>query len=135
MEDGVQVAREAGRACFSATRVDSHGRESLRSPTGCVGYVAKVSGSWPRMWTATSSGDYRVALDYANDHGPINTGITAAVKTLLIRCDGSAEQRLPIVMPHSVRRQSSSWGHFNARAGAVCRFTLDRKSTRLNSSH
>lgn len=135
MDDSGHVERQAGLACFSATRVDAHGLESLHSPTVCVGDVAKVAGSWPRMWTATSSGDYRVALDYANDHGPINTGITAAVKTLLIRCDGSAEQRLPIVMPHSVRRQSSSWGHFNARAGAVCRFTLDDGSNMSYLTH
>jgi hypothetical protein len=119
------LARQSGLACLSATRVDAHGLESLHSPDTCVGKVAKVTGNWPRTWTASASGSYRVALDYANDHGPINTGITAAVKMLVIRCAGSDEQRLPIVMPHSVRTQPSTWGRFDARAGATCRFTLD----------
>ncbi|HEY8327535.1 MAG TPA: Six-hairpin glycosidase-like protein [Rhodanobacter sp.] len=119
------LARQPGLACFSATRLDAHGLESLHSPATCVGEVAKVTGSWPRTWTASASGNYRVALDYANDHGPINTGITAAVKMLVIRCTGSEEQRLPIVMPHSVREQQSTWGRFGAKAGATCRFDLD----------
>jgi hypothetical protein len=119
------LARQSGLACLSATRVDAHGLESLHSPDTCVGKVAKVTGNWPRTWTASASGSYRVALDYANDHGPINTGITAAVKMLVIRCAGSDEQRLPIVMPHSVRTQPSTWGRFDARAGATCRFTLE----------
>jgi hypothetical protein len=105
--------------------VDAHGLESLHSPNTCVGTVTKVAGHWPRRWTAAATGDYRVSLDYANGHGPINTGITAAVKILRVRCDGSDEQRLPIVMPHSVRSQSSSWGRFTAKAGAACQFDLD----------
>jgi hypothetical protein len=119
------LARQPGLTCLSATRVDAHGLESLHSRTTCLGEVAKVVGDWPRTWTASASGHYRVALDYANDHGPINTGITAAVKMLVIRCAGSGEQRLPIVMPHSVRTQPSTWGRFDARAGASCQFSLD----------
>ncbi|MBQ4854439.1 Six-hairpin glycosidase-like protein [Rhodanobacter sp. B2A1Ga4] len=119
------LARQAGLACLSATRVDAHGLESLHSPATCVGEVTKVTGGWPRTWTAPASGNYRVALDYANDHGPINTGITAAVKMLVIRCDGSDEQRLPIVMAHSVRTQQSTWGSFTAKAGSTCHFALD----------
>jgi len=119
------LPRQPGLACFSATRVDAHGLESLHSPDTCVGETAKVNGSWPRRWTAPATGSYRVALDYANDHGPINTGITAAVKMLRVSCAGSDEQRLPIVMPHSVREQQSTWGRFHAKAGATCRFDLD----------
>ncbi|MEO8998855.1 MAG: Six-hairpin glycosidase-like protein [Rhodanobacter sp.] len=119
------LARQAGLSCMSATRVDVHGLESLHSPITCVGEVMKVAGQWPRRWTAPATGDYRVSLDYANDHGPINTGITAAVKMLAVRCDGNDEQRLPIVMPHSVRTQQSSWGRFTATAGVTCQFDLD----------
>ncbi|WP_426688281.1 Six-hairpin glycosidase-like protein [Rhodanobacter ginsengiterrae] len=119
------LGRQPGLACFSATRVDAHGLESLHSPTVCAGDTSTVGGSWPRHWSAARGGDYRVALDYANDHGPINTGITAAVKMLVIDCAGSAEQRLPLVLPHSVRVQSSSWGRFSAKPGAACRFRLD----------
>jgi len=119
------LAQQPGLACISATRVDARGLESLHSPATCVGAVTKVAGHWPRRWTAPATGDYRVSLDYANDRGPINTGITAAVKVLRVRCDGRNEQRLPIVMPHSVRAQPSTWGRFTATAGAVCRFDLD----------
>jgi hypothetical protein len=119
------VARQSGLTCFSATRLDAHGLESLHSPDICVGDVAKVGGAWPRSWTAPTTGRYRVALDYANAHGPINTGITAAVKMLAIRCDGGEVQRVPIVMPHSVATQRSTYGHFTATAGATCRFALE----------
>ena len=108
-----------------ATRVDAHGLESLPSPATCVGPVDQAGGDWPRHWTAPATGDYRVSLDYANDHGPITTGITAAVKMLAVHCDGSDEQRLPIVMPHSVRAQPSTWGRFTAKVGASCQFDLD----------
>jgi hypothetical protein len=124
IEGSDHLARQAGLTCVSATRVDAHGIESLHSPTACAGEVVKVAGQWPRRWNAPAAGDYRVSLDYANDHGPINTGITAAVKMLHVRCDGSGEQQLPIVMPHSVRAQPSSWGRFSAKAGAACQFEL-----------
>ena len=120
-----QLAHQPGLVCVSATRIDAQGLESLHSPDTCVGDVMKVAGDWPRTWTAPSTGDYRVSLDYVNEHGPINTGVTAAVKMLLIRCDGSDGQRLPIVMPHSIGVQRSTWGRFAAKAGADCRFALD----------
>jgi len=120
-----QLARQPGLACVSATLIDAQGLESLHSPDTCVGDVMKVAGNWPRTWTAPTTGNYRVSLDYANEHGPINTGVTAAVKMLLIRCAGSDEQHLPIVMPHSIGLQRSTWGSFAAKAGAHCQFTLD----------
>ncbi|OOG59890.1 Six-hairpin glycosidase-like protein [Rhodanobacter sp. C03] len=120
-----QLARQPGVICVSATRIDAQGLESLHSPDTCVGDVMKVAGNWPRTWTAPTTGNYRVSLDYANEHGPINTGVTAAVKMLLIRCDGSDEQLLPIVMPHSIGVQGSTWGRFAAKAGARCQFALD----------
>jgi hypothetical protein len=119
------LARQPGLTCISATRMDAHGLESLHSPDTCVGDMAKVGGAWPRVWTASAAGSYRVALDYANNHGPINTGVTAAVKMLAVRCDGSDVQRMPIVMPHSVGVQRSTYGSFAAKAGALCHFALD----------
>jgi hypothetical protein len=110
--------------CVSATRVGAGGLESLHSPAVCGGEYAPINGAWPRAWTAPANGRYRASLDYVNDHGPINTGITAAVKMLAIRCDGAAEQQLPIVLPHSVREQRSTWGEFTARAGSRCTFDL-----------
>jgi hypothetical protein len=125
IDGATQLPARPGLACLSATRIDAHGLESLHSPSVCVGDPLRVTGDWPRTWTAPAAGSYRVALDYENGHGPINTGITAAVKMLVIRCDGAPEQRLPLVMPHSVAIQPSTWGRFKAPAGARCRFTLE----------
>ncbi|MGN6739705.1 alpha-L-rhamnosidase-related protein [Dyella sp.] len=124
--DGTGTLPRTGTlTCVSATRVGDNGLESLHSPAVCADEGRPIDGAWPRTWTAPTNGDYRVSLNYSNDHGPINTGITAAVKMLAIRCDGAAEQRVPIVMPHSVREQRSTWGEFSARAGAHCSFSLE----------
>jgi hypothetical protein len=125
IDGATQLPARPGLACLSATRVDAHGLESLHSPMVCAGDQVRVAGGWPRTWKAPASGSYRVALDYENGHGPINTGITASVKMLVIRCDDAPDQRLPLVMPHSVAIQPSTWGRFEAHAGARCRFTLE----------
>ena len=44
--------------------------------------------------------------------------------TRSIRCDGSAAQRVPLVMPHSLGTERSSYGYFTAPAHAHCRFAL-----------
>lgn len=110
--------------CFSVTAIAADGIESLQSPQQCEGPVAEISGAWPRAWTAPASGRYQLALEYRNDHGPINTGITAAVKRMTIRCLGSAPQTVPIVMPHSAGMQRSTTATFTAKAGARCTFQL-----------
>ena len=119
------VAKQPGLQCFSATRVDARGLESLQSPATCVGNVAKIGGEWPRQWTAATSGRYRVWLNYANDHGPINTGITAVVKMLVVQCGDGEAQRVPLVMPHSLGVQASTYGEFVAITGNHCSFNLD----------
>ncbi len=124
VDGGTRLAHKADYACFSATRVGAHGLESLHSPPTCVGDTASVGGDWPRSWTSSKAGTYRVWLDYANNHGPINTGITAAVKMLSIACPGRAVQQVPLVMPHGTGRQPSTWATFEAPAGAACRFRL-----------
>jgi hypothetical protein len=110
--------------CVRATRVDAQGLESLPSPATCVGKVDAISGDWPRHWTAPGTGRYRVLVDYRNASGPISTGVTAAVKWLEISCDGSAVQRVPLVMPHSTGTQRSTFGEFDASANARCTFVL-----------
>jgi hypothetical protein len=110
--------------CFSLTQAGDGGLESLHSPQQCEGPFANVDGTWPRAWTAPAAGTYQVALDYRNEHGPIDTGITAAVKMLAIRCDGSPEQRVPVVMPHSAGEELSTAARFTADAGAHCSFAL-----------
>ena len=117
---------EAVRHCLRVTQLGKGGVESLPSLETCVGDEAGVTGAWPRKWTASVDGNYRVWLDYANDHGPVNTGITAAVKRLAIRCDGAPGQTVPIVMPHSVGEQRSTHATFEAKAGSRCTFALEQ---------
>jgi hypothetical protein len=88
------------------------------------GPAARIAGPWPRHWTASRRGSYLAWLDYSNRHGPINTGITAAVMRLEVRCAGSARQLLPVVMPQSEGRQASTTVRFDAEAGASCAFSL-----------
>ncbi|MBU6478797.1 MAG: hypothetical protein KGQ32_12780, partial [Xanthomonadaceae bacterium] len=114
------------RQCFRLIRIDEHGIESLPSPATCAGDEAAVTGAWPRTWTASAGGSFRVWLDYVNDHGPINTGVTAAVKRLAIACVGSPKQVVPVVMPHSIGEQLSTSAAFGAKAGARCTFALEQ---------
>jgi alpha-glucosidase len=77
-------------------------------------------------FTPRASGWYRFELKYANAHGPINTGVTAAVKSVTARCGGDAEQSGSVVMPHLDAR---SWGYssgffFNARAETECELRI-----------
>ncbi|CAM5365810.1 Six-hairpin glycosidase-like protein OS=Rhodanobacter lindaniclasticus OX=75310 GN=B1991_06405 PE=4 SV=1 [Rhodanobacter lindaniclasticus] len=111
--------------CVRATRVDANGLESLPSAATCAGRIDAVGGHWPRQWNAPTSARYRAWVDYANAHGPISSGVTAAVKWLAIRCAGGDTQHVPLVMPHSVGTQRSSWGEFAASAGASCTFSVD----------
>jgi hypothetical protein len=112
--------------CFSVTKPGANGIESLPSPQQCEGPFTKIEGAWPRVWTVPAGGRYQLALDYRNDHGPINTGITAAVKRMAIRCVGSAPQTVPVVMPHSAGVQRSTTAPFTAKAGARCTFELQQ---------
>jgi hypothetical protein len=78
-------------------------------------------------FTPRASGWYRLELKYANTQGPINTGITAAVKSVAARCGDEAEQSGGIVMPHTVG--TASWGYstgffFKARAQTPCELRI-----------
>jgi len=94
----------------------------LSAPAGRT--AATVAGPWPRHWQASHGGEYLGWLRYSNPHGPINTGITAAVQRLEVRCAGSPRQVLPVVMPHSEGWQASTTVRFEASAGASCSFSL-----------
>jgi len=115
----------AALQCFSITTQGAAGLESLPGPPRCEGPFVQVDGAWPRTWVAPAAGTYQVALRYRNDHGPINTGITAAVKQLVIQCGDGPAQKAPVVMPHSVGEALSTTAHFTAAAAARCRFSLD----------
>jgi hypothetical protein len=120
------VAAAAGAApppmsapLYPATRL----APQLSAATG-IGSAARVSGAWPRHWRALHRGEYLAWLDYSNRNGPINTGITAAVKRLEVRCAGGARRVLPVVMPQSEAWQASTTVRFTADAGASCGFRL-----------
>ncbi|HEV7610329.1 MAG TPA: hypothetical protein VGO37_00455 [Steroidobacteraceae bacterium] len=73
------------------------------------------------------AGWYRLTLKYANTHGPINTGITAAVKTVTARCGSEAGQVGSVAMPHL--GELNSWGFstgffFKASSGAGCELSI-----------
>jgi Bacterial alpha-L-rhamnosidase 6 hairpin glycosidase domain len=86
--------------------------------------AASLAGAWPRHWAASRRGEFIAWLRYSNPHGPINTGITAAVRRLAIRCAGGSPQVSALVMPQSEGWQASTTVRFQARAGASCRFSL-----------
>ena len=117
------LPRRDARQCASLTRVE-RGIESLHSPARCVGNEVTVEGAWPRAWRVPASGRYSLSVDFTNTHGPINTGITAAVKTLVVQCDGVPEQGGTLVMPHGAGVQRSSRVVIEARAGGECRVSL-----------
>jgi hypothetical protein len=111
--------------CISLTARSRDGVESLPSKPVCVGEGESVGGGWPRAWTAQHDGRYQLRVDYNNPHGPIMTGVTAAVKTITVQCAGAPVQSAALVMPHSEGRQQSTAVAFDARAGQRCTFTLD----------
>jgi hypothetical protein len=135
IDGSTYIAQSAKAPCVSVTRAGEHGIESLHSPTVCGGEPTTIGDGWPRAWTAPASGSYRVALRYENNHGPVNTGVTAAVKMLVLRCGDEAPQRVPIVMPHSLGEQSSTYGVITAKAGAACRFELEQGFNMSDLSH
>ncbi|WP_414707334.1 Six-hairpin glycosidase-like protein [Rudaea sp.] len=123
----VDIADNAALQNLWTTRVDAAtGLESLPGPIVRLGRFEEVGGAWPRSWTAQHDGRYQLRLAYENRHGPINTGVTAAVKMLAIDCAGQAQQRAPIVMPHSIAKDISSAVAFDAQAGKKCTFALDQ---------
>lgn len=123
----IEIADTAALQSLWTTRVDpSTLLESLPGPIVRLGQFADVGGAWPRTWTAQRDGRYQLRLGYENKHGPINTGITAAVKMLAIDCEGAAKQSAPIVMPHSIAKDLSTAATFVAKAGEKCTFALEQ---------
>jgi hypothetical protein len=120
------LSKTRAQRCLRVTTRGKDGVESLPSLPTCVGDASTVSGAWPRAWTAPEGGRYQATLEYSNDHGPINTGITAVVKRVSIACHGAPVQTMPIVMPHSIGEQRSTSADFVAKRGARCTFTLQQ---------
>nr|WVL51498.1 Six-hairpin glycosidase-like protein [Xanthomonas nasturtii] len=104
-------------------RID--GLESLHGPALTLGPLQQLPGSQRWSWRPARAGMHRVSLRYRNDTGPINTGVTAAVKRLLLECPGKPVQSQIIVMPHSLGEQLSTQVTFDAVAGQACTFRLE----------
>ena len=78
-------------------------------------------------FTAAHSGSHRLQLQYFIDNGPINTGITAVVKTALIQCAETTAQQGTLVLPHlsiATEQGVSSQLEFQAKAGQNCNITI-----------
>ncbi|WP_267086528.1 Six-hairpin glycosidase-like protein [Xanthomonas sacchari] len=117
--DGALLPLAERVQCLSLTRKGARW-ESLHSPTVCVGNVARVEGADGWTWTAPHDGAYRLSVRYLNAHGPINTGVTAAVRRLQVQCGAAPAQSQPLVMPHSVGEQTSTTALFELQAGQPC---------------
>ncbi|WP_142807453.1 Six-hairpin glycosidase-like protein [Stenotrophomonas maltophilia] len=98
--------------------------ESLHSPTVCVGPEQLLKGEQHWQFTSANAGHVRLRLQYANPNGPINTGVTAAVKQLALQCPGQPLQRHTVALPHSVGLQESTSATFAVPKGR-CTVTLE----------
>ncbi len=120
----MHIALAPGTAtCLRLTRREG-ALESLPSPETCLGAQVELKGAGDWQWTPPHPGTWRARLRYENLHGPINTGVTAAVKQLRVQCDGQPDQWLAVAMPHSVGPQDSTLVDVRTGAGA-CRITLE----------
>lgn len=102
--------------CLSLTRREG-ALESLHSPMLCVGPQQVLRGARQWQFTATKAGPVRLRLQYNNPNGPINTGVTAAVKQLAVQCGSQPVQRLTVTLPHSVAAQESTAATFSVPKG------------------
>nr|WP_312383094.1 Six-hairpin glycosidase-like protein [Stenotrophomonas geniculata] len=102
--------------CLSLTRREGT-LESLHSPMLCVGPQQVLKGEERWQFTSAKAGQVRLRLQYRNPNGPINTGVTAAVKQLVLQCPGQPLQRHTVAMPHSVAVQDSTSATFAVPKG------------------
>ncbi|MEN5426101.1 Six-hairpin glycosidase-like protein [Stenotrophomonas pennii] len=117
-----RIADDGLQHCLSLTRRDD-ALESLHSPTTCIGPQQRLPGAQRWSWTQPAAGRVRVRLQFNNPNGPINTGVTAAVKQLAVTCAGQTAPSRTVVMPHSVAVQESTAAEFDLPAGS-CTFQL-----------
>ena len=123
----LEIPETATLQSLWTTRVDASTElESLPGRIVYLGDFEDVAGPWPRSWTAKRDGRYQLRLAYENMHGPINTGVTAAVKMLAIDCEGQPRQSAAIVMAHSIGKDISTAVAFDAHAGKKCTFALEQ---------
>lgn len=112
----VRINDDGLQHCLSLTRREGT-LESLHSPMLCVGPQQVLKGEERWQFTSAKAGQVRLRLQYRNPNGPINTGVTAAVKQLVLQCPGQPLQRHTVAMPHSVAVQDSTSATFAVPKG------------------
>ncbi|MFV7513293.1 Six-hairpin glycosidase-like protein [Stenotrophomonas geniculata] len=112
----VRINDDGLQHCLSLTRREGT-LESLHSPMLCVGPQQVLKGKERWQFTSAKAGQVRLRLQYRNPNGPINTGVTAAVKQLVLQCPGQPLQRHTVAMPHSVAVQDSTSATFAVHKG------------------
>jgi len=112
----VRIADDGVQHCMSLTRREGD-LESLHSSTTCTGPQHRLAGSGQWSWTQPAAGRVRLRLQYENANGPINTGVTAAVKQLALACNGQPATLHAVTMPHSIAVQESTAATFDLPAG------------------
>ncbi|WP_458998510.1 glucosidase family protein [Stenotrophomonas sp. PSU-St7] len=118
-----RISDDGLQHCLSLTRREGR-LESLHSPMVCVGPEQRLKGGQRWQFTSAKAGHVRLRLQYANPNGPINTGVTAAVKQLALQCAGQPLQRHTVALPHSVAVQDSTAATFAVPKGP-CTVTLE----------
>lgn len=111
-----RIGADGLQHCLSLTRRQG-ALESLHSPMVCVGPQQVLRGAQRWQFSAPRAGQVRLRLQYDNRNGPINTGVTAAVKQLVLQCAGQPPQRHAITLPHSVALQDSTAATFAVPKG------------------
>ncbi len=143
-----QQAPDGGHVSLQSREVCRRGRDSRQSFTAAAGTLGSPDhhplttddgppryADWgePQQqlqfgYLPSVAGRARLVLAYSNGSGPVNTGITAAVKAVAVDCGhGAAPQTGALVMPHladaHVVGESSAFVFTAARA-AHCRVTI-----------
>ncbi|KOQ70692.1 Six-hairpin glycosidase-like protein [Stenotrophomonas maltophilia] len=111
-----RISDDGLQHCLSLTRREGT-LESLHSPMLFVGPQQVLKGEERWQFTSAKAGQVRLRLQYRNPNGPINTGVTAAVKQLVLQCPGQPLQRHTVAMPHSVAVQDSTSATFAVPKG------------------
>jgi hypothetical protein len=157
--DGVRVAAELEgntwidrdidlanhSACWSVENVDVHGDVSQRSPVACLfgarGERAQTIpephvDSFDAEVRAQYTGEHLIQLIAANESGPVNTGVTCAVKHVTVEHlpDRATVATGHIFAPHAEGWHESSFVRARLVAGERYRIVIGDAPTALNMS-
>lgn len=88
-----------------------------------MGETTVLSGAGPWTFTAPRAGNFLFRLSYSNYAAAVDSGITAAVRRVQVRC-GDGIQTGIVVMSHGVRTQLSTAATFHAGKGQACAIDL-----------